>query len=67
MTQKPIKVRQFKSEEITLEQLAKHNLGLYFPLSQLDQDELDKLEALLSEIKMEPIALAHSAATDDDD
>lgn len=64
---KPLKVRFVGRNETTLQSLIEANLGLYIPLNQLKPAELKLLEDFLAKISLEPIALAHSDATDDDD
>lgn len=59
-----INVRVFGEKKTTLEELIEENLGLYIPLNQLSATDLEKLRAFLNEIEHEPIALAHSNATD---
>jgi len=60
-----VSVRILESKTATLKELADRDLGLYIPLNQLTEAELVKLKAFLETVDVEPIALAHSAATDD--
>lgn len=60
-----VSVRILESTTATLKDLADRDLGLYIPLNQLTEAELAKLQAFLGTVDVEPIALAHSAATDD--
>jgi hypothetical protein len=61
----PVRVRIFGKKNATIKELIQQKLGLYFPLEQLSPEDLAKLETFLAEVKLEPIALAHSKATDD--
>lgn len=60
-----VSVRILESKTATLKELADRDLGLYIPLNQLTASDLAKLQTFLGTVDVEPIALAHSAATDD--
>lgn len=60
-----VSVRMLESRTATLKELADRDLGLYIPLNQLNEADLAKLQSFLGTVDVEPIALAHSAATDD--
>lgn len=60
-----VSVRFLESKTATLQELAERDLGLYIPLNQLSEADLLKLQHFLRTVDVEPIALAHSAATDD--
>lgn len=60
-----VTVRILESKTATLKELADRDLGLYIPLNQLTEADLAKLQTFLGTVDVEPIALAHSAATDD--
>ncbi len=59
------KVREIRMHEVDLHELKAKKLGLYISLNHLSADELARLSEFLRKIDIEPIALAHSAATDD--
>ncbi|KIN88317.1 hypothetical protein [Thauera sp. SWB20] len=60
------KVREFRAHELDLHELKTKKLGLYISLNRLSSDEMARLSEFLRKIDIEPIALAHSSATDDD-
>ena len=60
-------IRRFGKTEVSLKDIENNNLGLYFPLNQMSEIDKTRLAVFLGEIELQPIALAHSAATDDDD
>lgn len=64
--EKSIQIRTVSSTDSTIDSLVNQSMGLYFPLNQLTQEQRAKMEAFLKELDFEPIAVAHSKATDDD-
>lgn len=61
-----IKVREFRVQEVDLQDLKAKKLGLYISLNRLSSEQMARLSNFLRNIETEPIALAHSDATDDD-
>lgn len=60
------RVREFRAQELDLHELKTKKLGLYISLNRLSTEEMARLSEFLRKIDIEPIALAHSNATDDD-
>lgn len=65
MSDQTIKIKTIESSSVTLDELSDKGLGLYIPLHRLTEDQKAKLAELLNSLDFEPVALAHSAATDD--